>query len=63
MQTGVKSDTEKSEMLTNKAFVLPVPFFPKAAISDPDSYRGKGRSSDLLLLFAAFPSVCDTTVA
>jgi hypothetical protein len=51
---GVKSDREKNGVAP--AFILPVLFIPKAAISDPDNYRDKGRSSDLLHFFAAFPS-------
>ena len=46
------------------AFISPVLFFPKAAISySRVIYRGKGRSSDLLHFFAAFPSAGWRTVA
>ena len=37
-------------------FISPVLLVPKAAISIPVNYRAKGRSSDLLHFFAAFPS-------
>jgi hypothetical protein len=54
MQPWVKNQIQKKTE-NETALILPAPLFPKAAISCPDCIRGKGRSSDLLHFFAAFP--------